>query len=450
MELRRPIESLIGRTATRAAASEPGAGVTRSGSEWGHPADLAPLVREAVTIAADLAGLGLGVASTAVRFLPLPGRFEATAVLGMLESVPQLRRRAEDLMGAPLADLVLGVANALGQGLAQGPVGPLADLAYRTSRLSEMRARRRAWLARRPGLGPAPSSARNDGTPVERVVPLPPGPLDRYAGRAFVASLVGFGSGLLATGDPQRAVVALHAGLPRAARFGREAFASRLGTILARRGVVVFDPWALRLLDRVDCLVVEAALLCDPDRPDQPSPSGLSLLAAARRAGLRAVVVTPGEPAWASLAADELANGADAAATVRLAQEQGRVVCAVGIGTSPALAVADCGIGLCPAGEPVPWHSHLVAGEALDEAELVVEACAAAVRASRQSIALAVSGGILGAALGFGGRLTGGPERAMAAVHGSSLLAVLNGRRLVRGLGSRLAPVATGGQGIHR
>ncbi|MGH9022780.1 MAG: hypothetical protein ACRDV9_06740, partial [Acidimicrobiia bacterium] len=301
-----------------------------------------------------------------------------------------------------------------------------------------------AWHARRPDLGSGPSSMEAatsvDLVSVERVTPLPAGALDRYAGKAFAISLAGFGAGLLATGDPDRAVVALHAGLPRAARFGREAFASRLGAVLAGRGVVVFDPWALRLLDRIDCLVVEAALLCEPDKSDQPTPSGLALLAAARRAGLQTIVVTRGEPAWAALAADQLASDTDAAATVRHAQKEGRVVCAVAEGTSPALAVADCAIGLCLPATPTPWHAHVLAGEALDDAELVIEACAAAVRASRQSVVLAMAGGVIGAVLGFGGRLTGGPDRAMAAVHGASLLAVLNGRRLVRRLGSRLAP----------
>ncbi|MGH9022039.1 MAG: hypothetical protein ACRDV9_02910, partial [Acidimicrobiia bacterium] len=144
MELRRPIESLVGRVSSPGASvSDPSPCVTRSDSEWGHPGDVQPIVREAVTIAADLAGIGIGVASTLVRLAPFPGRLETTAVLGMLESIPQLRRRVEQLLGAPAADLALGVANALGQGLAQGPVGPLADLAHRGSRLAEMLARRR-------------------------------------------------------------------------------------------------------------------------------------------------------------------------------------------------------------------------------------------------------------------------------------------------------------------
>ena len=49
--------------------------------------------------------------------------------------------------------------------------------------------------------------------------------------------------------------------MPKAARHGREAFAARLGRELAARDVVVLDRGALRRLDRVDVVVLDAAVL---------------------------------------------------------------------------------------------------------------------------------------------------------------------------------------------
>jgi calcium-translocating P-type ATPase len=49
--------------------------------------------------------------------------------------------------------------------------------------------------------------------------------------------------------------------IPKAAQVGRESFAAALGCLLARRGVVVADHRALRLLDRVDTIVIDADVL---------------------------------------------------------------------------------------------------------------------------------------------------------------------------------------------
>jgi cation-transporting ATPase I len=66
---------------------------------------------------------------------------------------------------------------------------------------------------------------------------------------------------LAATRDPRRAANALLAGLPKAARLGREAFAAQLVRTLADRDIVVWDRRALRRLDRVSTVVLDAPLL---------------------------------------------------------------------------------------------------------------------------------------------------------------------------------------------
>src|SRR5690606_26909861 len=94
-----------------------------------------------------------------------------------------------------------------------------------------------------------------------RVRPLPRGPIEEYADRAWVVSLGGFGVSFLTTRSVQRAFGALFGGLPKPARLGRDVLCAELARQLSRRRVVVTDPEALRRLDRVDCLVLQGDLV---------------------------------------------------------------------------------------------------------------------------------------------------------------------------------------------
>ncbi|MDQ4131213.1 MAG: HAD-IC family P-type ATPase, partial [Actinomycetota bacterium] len=94
-----------------------------------------------------------------------------------------------------------------------------------------------------------------------RPVAVPDGPIESYAERAWFASLAAAGVTLPATRNLERASAALAAGIPKAARLGREAFATHLGRVLAQRGILTLDPGVLRLLDRVDVVVIEGHLL---------------------------------------------------------------------------------------------------------------------------------------------------------------------------------------------
>ena len=117
---------------------------------------------------------------------------------------------------------------------------------------------------------------------VHRVRPLPPGPVERYADKAGIASLVGSGALLAATADHKRALAVLADGAPKAARMARESFAAWLGVSLCRHGVVPLDGSVLRRLDQIDTVVLDARALltgrfliddlCGPDG-DQLDPA---------------------------------------------------------------------------------------------------------------------------------------------------------------------------------
>jgi cation-transporting P-type ATPase I len=340
--------------------------------------------------------------------------------------------------------LGLSVANAVGQGLAQGPLGPVVDIAHRVSLYGELVARRRVWERREPelcekptagGIAPPPSDARP--------CPVPRGPVETYADRVWFGSLAGFGLAFAITRRMDRDVAALYAGLPKAGRLGREAFAAQLGRSLADRGVIPLDPSALRMLDRVDCLLVDADAVLEDDDDRTLRPGADEVLAAAQRAGLRTLVAGGDADHGARLPVDGTVPGGDAelARAIRAEQADGRVVCLIASRASTALAAADCAIGVSrPGGEPT-WGADLLCPDDLAPAFLVVSAVPEARAVSRESVVLAGAGAAGGLLLAFGGLLPGTTQRATTAVNAATAMAIVNGARRGIGVTRRAVPV---------
>jgi cation-transporting P-type ATPase I len=230
--------------------------------EPSHPADIEPLVRTGAMIGGSAVGLGIAAARRVARIPPVPFVGYAAAGLSALEHQPRLRRVVERGLGRRPAELVLGFGNGVTQGVAGSPLGPVVDLAYRSARLAEMSARRTRWLEREPALWEAPSG-HPKGAPDagSREAPLADGPIEKFAHRAFLASVGATGPTLATTLSMPRAAAVLHAGLPKAAHYGREGFAAHVGRTLAARGVLPLDPGALRRLDRVSCVVIDEDVL---------------------------------------------------------------------------------------------------------------------------------------------------------------------------------------------
>ncbi|HEY2665196.1 MAG TPA: hypothetical protein VGK51_00005, partial [Actinomycetota bacterium] len=229
-----------------------------------HPADIEPLQRNLTAMAADVIGLGVSTSARVAHAVPIPG--ELASVASFIDSQPRLRRLVSEALGPPVADLALALGSAFAQALGQGPLGLVVDLAHRSAQLAEIVARRRVWAQREPELHATPGRNRTERAlaawgPIERPRPIPPGPVERWADRMSLASLGAAGIAAATTRQPRRAASVTLAGMPKAGRLGREAFAAQLGRVLAARGVVPFDPRSLRRLDRVDTVMVEAAAL---------------------------------------------------------------------------------------------------------------------------------------------------------------------------------------------
>lgn len=225
-----------------------------------HPADAAPLRRHVLALGADVAGFGVSVFGRVLQATPIP--VEVASIVSVVDSVPRLRHQLESRVGAPVADLGLALANAIAQALGQGPLGLAVDIAHRSLQIGEVQSRRRVWAEREPELHGRRSDEPADALVVgERPMGLPGGPIEMYADRAVLGSLGASAAVALVTRDPRRAGSALLAGMPKAGRLGREAFAARLDRALAARGVVVLDPAVLRRLDRVDTVLLDAMVL---------------------------------------------------------------------------------------------------------------------------------------------------------------------------------------------
>jgi cation-transporting P-type ATPase I len=225
-----------------------------------HPADAEAVRRQVYAIGAEVGGLGLNLAGRVIRSSPLLA--EVASVVSLIDATPALRQQLESRLGEAAADLTLAVGNALAQGLAQGPLGLLVDIAHRSLRLEETRARREAWDRREPELheqrgGDPPMALSGTARPAQ----LPPGPVESYADRVAQAALAGAAVAGASTRDVRTMVAATVAATPKAARLGREGFAAWLGRDLADSGVLTMDAGALRRFDRVDAVVIDADVL---------------------------------------------------------------------------------------------------------------------------------------------------------------------------------------------
>ena len=227
----------------------------RPASVRGDAGGLGAVPQEAIGLAASVAGLSLALAGRTIRVRPLP--VVVPTVLSWADVSPRVREALVQRFGRPATELAFGLGTASTQALSQRPFGLLIDGVHRLSRLTEAQARRRAWER-----GGADLGADDDAEPVvpaPRPAALPTGPIERYADAATAAALAAFLTALVTSRSRQRALAMLVAGLPKAAHVGRDAYAAQLGRTAARRGALITDPEALRRLDRVDTVVLDAS-----------------------------------------------------------------------------------------------------------------------------------------------------------------------------------------------
>lgn len=225
--------------------------------EGGEPEPGPPPV--ALALGADLLGLAITGAEWVLGRAPLPA--EVAGLVAFADNVPRLREAlGRAVPGVPMRRW-LPLTDALSQALAPGGAGLAVDMALRVWERREERACARLWEDAEEDLAGTPVRAASQAIVTERPRDLPAGPVERYEDQAVPLGLGGVALGGLMTGGVRRALDVGLAAMPRAPAVAREVFAAELGARLAHRGVLILDPAALRRLDRVDTVVLDARVL---------------------------------------------------------------------------------------------------------------------------------------------------------------------------------------------
>ncbi|SCG79346.1 ATPase, P-type (transporting), HAD superfamily, subfamily IC [Micromonospora echinaurantiaca] len=225
-----------------------------------HPPEEGPRTpRTLGALASDALGLTISAATRILPFAPVPG--EVAGLLGAVDLHPRLHALADrGLRADPRADLLFPLVEAVVQGLTGGWTGIVLDGAQRVVQWGEARAQLAAWGKAEPRLTGDPERAVARSPAGERVTPQPDGPVERYINRMLIAGAAAAAAATPVVGRKRAAALGLST-LPKAPGSGREGYGAQLGRILARRGVIAMDRSVLRKLDRIDTLVLDAAVL---------------------------------------------------------------------------------------------------------------------------------------------------------------------------------------------
>ncbi|MEU2283976.1 HAD-IC family P-type ATPase [Streptomyces sp. NPDC013178] len=238
---------------------EPGAGARRP-RPVGFPGAAGPRIDAAVQFGAGVVAVGATSVANLLRLRGLPP--VVLSAIQLVEATPRLREGIARRVGEPAAERGWAVTNLLLNTLTFRPLGAAVGVVLAGARYAEAQARSKAWEEWARRLAAHEGTYRHDAVPShERPVPLPPGPVERYANAAVPTSLAGYGLTALGTSSHDRGLALLAAGTPRGPRFGKEAFASSVARAASERGALVLRPEALRRLDRIDTVVLDARVL---------------------------------------------------------------------------------------------------------------------------------------------------------------------------------------------
>ncbi|MFG3015056.1 HAD-IC family P-type ATPase [Streptomyces cinerochromogenes] len=419
--------------------------------ETTHPADPAGVRAAAATLAADGVGIAVALSAYALRLPPSPRM--VTAVVTLLRENPRFRAWLRARIGDAPMDLVLACANAAVHGVGQTPTSLVLDGALRACQVVETVSRSAAFDTVHDRLcGPGRVSL-GEGPDDPPRPPLRVSPAQEYAAHASAGSLLGAAATLLVKHDAAEAAEAVLAGSPKAARYGPAAFHALLSAALARTGVLVRDPERLRQLEMAGTVVLHPSALRTED--GEPDPWAEPVLDAARRAGLRVVLVD--DPALEDFTglADQVVDARRPLDDVvyEARGDEGAVLAVARVGSADehdvlgALRAADVAVALTDRDGAVVWGADLLALHGLPDVWRVLTAVPAARRVGHRAQTLARSGAALSGLLVAIGESGGGrgrrsllPGLRHAPVDAGAAAALLSGARAALGVAAARAP----------
>nr|WP_256362178.1 cation-translocating P-type ATPase [Streptomyces sp. TRM70350] len=413
--------------------------------EFSHPGDPAEMRTVSAALVADAAGIVAAVTGSMMRLPPSP-RF-VTAGVTLLRENPRFRGWLRTRFGASRTDLILAVANAAAHGAGQTPTSLVLDGALRSLQLAEVVARAAAfdWVhdqVCRPG---------RDDVAAHRF-PRPPlrtSPAQQYAVHAETGSVVGAAVTLLVKHSGAEAAEAVLAGSPKAARYGPAAFHAVLGCALARNGVLVRNMERLRQLETAGTVFLHPSALHSAD--GSADPWAEAVLDAARRAGLRVVVVAdPALGEFTALADHIVPADRPAGEVVEGLRGRGGVITVARPSSSDdtdalsGLLAGDVAVALADGDAAVAWGADLVAPGGLADVWRLLRAVPVARGVGRRSQVLARSGAALSGLLVAVGESGAGRMPLIGLRHApvdiGAALALLSGARSAVGVAVARAP----------
>ncbi|MFF0083509.1 HAD-IC family P-type ATPase [Streptomyces canus] len=411
--------------------------------ELAHPGDPGSIRTAGLALAADAVGVAAAFAGSALR-LPASPR-PVTAVVTLLRENPRFRGWLRGRLGNARMDVALAVVNAAVHGAGHSPTSLLLDGTLRTCQLAEAVVRTATFEAVHDDL----CVPDRDSVPADLALRPPPrpSPAQEYAGHASAGSIAGAVAALLVKHDVTEAAEAVLAGSPKAARYGPAAFHAVLSATLSRSGVLVRDPDRLRQLETVGTVLLHPSALRTPGAGADPWAE--AVLDAARRAGLRVVVVD--DPALADFTGladqvvdaerplrdivdqlrddtdgDDDAEGGGGVLTIARPQDADVVA---------GLLRGDVAVSLTDGGCAVAWGADVLATHGLPDVWRLLTAVPAARAVGRRSQTLARSGAALSGLLvavgesGRGRRRTALPGLRHAPVDAAAAAALFTGTR---------------------
>jgi magnesium-transporting ATPase (P-type) len=453
------------------------------------PGDGTTQALRALTVGANVAGLGLATVGRLLRLPVLPLGLEAGVIV--VDYQPRLRQLLEDNIGKQAADALLALAGAGVHTLNQAPTSLAVDLSIEAMRAGEERASARAWRRHEPEL--ADYADHPQVAIPRRPAPRPPGPVERHLTRSAWAQAIGAGVIGAATRSPDLAGTAAAVAAPKGTRTARESFAATLGRGLAdQHGAVVLRPGSLRELDRVDTVVIDPRVLCAEDlrvmqvrgadddelravwAQAQARLSDAGLRPGWHRVGPRAGVQASFQPALLPLAAAVVTEARQAdvevvsieaemlgelrpifddirpldgasvdealAAVVTAYQADGHDVAVLSTVAVQALAAADVALGMLPAQGTPPWCADVLLTD-LAAVWRVLHALPAARSASRRGVEISTGASILGSLLMLPGVRGRGPGPVTTGAAAGALSGYWLARRAVDAAAPRPAAV---------
>lgn len=252
------LECVTGLVATADARRAGEAGRTRS--QVGFPGDPGAAVGAAVRLGAGLVAMGVATVGNRLRLRGLPP--VVMSAVQLVESAPPVRDGLARRIGEKATERGFALTNLLVTTLTFRPLGATVAATLAAARYVEVQARRGAWADWARRLAVHEGTYRHDAVPgYERPAPLPPGPGDRYANVAAPVSLATYALTAIGPLSHDRSLALLIAGTPRGPQFGREAFASSVARAVSDRGALALRPEAMRRMDRIDTVVLDARVL---------------------------------------------------------------------------------------------------------------------------------------------------------------------------------------------